>query len=509
MKKYILVAIIAFAVTMIAYNNIAFASDDTITPTPTPILRVNSLVPPGNGSGGRISVKTIFDYYNETLTDDQRQIADYLIGMYNYMYMGARGFIYENINTTADLVARLKSFGNRFWGSTLEGNASRLDPYMQQFMSAVISYAGTIDVDFATWVSSLDTAGLYIPYTKYSLNSWTNYYNDPTAIGVEGFGVYNDNWVSGEYYDYKYASYPFLSETATSKYNSFILNYSPVLYTQGSDYWGEQNVISLKDKPIIDELYILRANSNNYKSYRYICSSAPEQSVTYDFIRCSFLDSYNPARINVHNLTVTFNQYIFTSESEKSLADIITFAFENSPFEGTGNTNSSFDNGKGKFWYPLIKHVYLVDDLNTFSNKQEIFNITDLEINGDNAIWIQEPESDDLYWQIEPSLVQDDEWDENIKHEDLTPVQPGDINQQIVNNTVINDYDIIAPGAIINVPVNWLNGDGNYLEYTNNTALPFFVMVADIFEALGEIRIFIIAVLILGLAGGVVVKFLL
>lgn len=92
---------------------------------------------------------------------------------------------------------------------------------------------------------------------------------------------------------------------------------------------------------------------------------------------------------------------------------------------------------------------------------------------------------------------------------DPVPIEQGDLQQQIVNNTVINNYDIVAPGVIINVPVDWFEGDSDYLDYSYNYSLPFFTFVGDFFLTLGEIRIFILAGIILLICGGVIGKFLL
>ena len=136
-------------------------------------------------------------------------------------------------------------------------------------------------------------------------------------------------------------------------------------------------------------------------------------------------------------------------------------------------------------------------------------NVENMNINCANAIWRTEPNDDNLYWQIEPTLVQGDEWEDNVVHVDLTPIDDNDLVNNVVNNTVINNFDIVAPGIQINVPVNWFDSEGNYLDYTYQYSLPFFAFIGDFFLVLGELRIFILGGIILLLVGGVIGKFLL
>lgn len=414
----------------------------------------------------------------------------------------------NNVDTTSQLVTRLRSFGNRFWNVTLEGNASRLDSYMQQYMSAVISYAGTISSDFDTWINAIssgDEQYLYIPYTKDSLNSWTNYYNDPTALGVENWGDYSSPWTSGTYYDFSFGTYTWDNTGYQNTYNNFILNNSPVLY--GPQYTNRdipfQRIYSIKDLDLPDSLYILRGNT--YQFYRWgYTTGVVNNNINYLYLNLNLVNN----KINIQGSGgYSINMLSINSGSSYLLSEIISLAFDRSPFW----LNDSFG-PSCEFMYPYIQHVYLVDDLNTLSNKQEIFNTTSLDIDTQGNNWIIEPTDDDLYWQVQPTLVTPDMWDELV-HEDETPATSEDVKPGIVNNTVINNYDIIAPGVVINVPVDWFNkiddDTDDYIVNTVNYTLPFFSLVGDIFDVLGDIRIILLGILVLGLVAGVTSKFLL
>lgn len=494
MKKFFIALIMALSVTMIFNVKVEASDDPLVTPTQIPD-RISSLVSKYGSNAGHVNIRTIFDYYNNTLSSDQKKIVNYLIGMYNYTYISARGFQYNNINSSDQFVNRLLAFGSKYFDLFLD-NGSRLDSYMQQYLSAIISYAGTINSSFAVWLDYINAGVeneeyLYIPFTKDSLNSWTNYYDDPSIYGVLNWGTYVSNWVSGNYYDFSFTGQAWADSTNQNRYNNFLINNSPVIYSDIVN--GTQYVYSLKDINIFDSLYILRSNSNSYSYFRF----GYENSISNDIIVNGLELRVYGGGLRANNISNTLFGGIYNTGTSGSLSSVIEFAFNHTPFY---SYSAQF-----KYFYPFISHVFLVDDLNLLSNKEEIFDIETLDIIG-NDPWIQLPD-DDYNWKITLDPLPD--LPDNLVKNNGDPVNDSDLVQQVVNNTVINNYDIVAPGSIINVPVDWLEGESNYLEYTNNAALPFFVMVGDIFNSLGEIRIFIIAVLIIGLAGGVLVKFLL
>lgn len=512
MKKFIAIAFMALAVTMIAWRSVpALASD--VTPSPTPTAVPNPYSKLIVRSDGTINMSNVYDAYNSILTQDQKDLCNYLVGLSQYMYLTARGFKYETVTNGAQLVSMLASAGARFFDVTPTNFSSRLTAYMQQFISACVSYAGTvtdINGNLGTWIENHEE-DLYIPYTDNSLASWTAYYNDPSNIGVVNWGVYDSDWVSGDFVDYAFADIPFGSGSLQTQYNNFILNNSPVIYshTYGNQYVTSQTMIGLSSNKLIDSLFIKRGSLTQAR-FGYSDFSTSFPSGNYPTSLTSEIQKEtgsNYVNFYVGNGGVFYRGIINVSNAS-DYRDVIEYCFNVTPF-GIYNYPSVY------FWYPYVNHVYLVDDLNTLANPEEISDTVNFGINDDNAKWIKTPKGQVLYYPIGSGAVLNEyPLPENLKKDDgqgnLISIDPTqDLKTEIVNNTVINNYNIVAPGSIINVPVDWLEGEGNYLSYTNTAALPFFVMVGDIFNALGEIRIFIVAVLIMGLAGGVLVKFLL
>lgn len=499
--------VMALSVTMIC-NIKTFASDITPTvdpsPTPTPIEKNYNVL---DTNVSYVDLNSAYYYFTNVLNSDQRSVAIYLVGSYNYMYLRSRGFNFNNINSENEFVDHITEFGIYFFSDGFK-NASRYNSTFQKFIVAIINYAGSVNSDYSTWLNN-NTDDLYLPYSIDALNAWTQFYNDPSSDGIINYGYEETPWVSGIFYDFNYINYIWQNENEQLRWNDELLNYSPGIYSSVYRYmYGDdrQSFISLKDENIVDTLYIQRSE-NGYRYFRYGYSN---KTYPIGYVR---LNNYMPTaylnngRLRYINNSVFWNGNIQDYGSLISFEQLVDFAFNKTPLHG-----DYFTNFQG--FYPYIEHVILVDDLTTLSNAIEVTNAKDLDIVG-NGNWIQTPNGQillfpskgDRVWELDPKdfLMKEDPSDP-----DPIPIDPdNDLNQQIVNNTVINNYDIVAPGAIINVPVDWLEGEGNYLEYTNNIALPFFVMVGDIFNSLGEIRIFIIAILIIGLAGGVLVKFLL
>lgn len=505
MKRILIALVLALFINLIC-NIKVFASD--VTPslipssTPTPIVKNYDVL---NTNVAYVDLNSAYYYYSEVLNSDQKAVAIYLVGSYNYMYLRSRGFNYNNITNENEFIDHINDFGSYFFRDGFK-NASRYNATFQKYLVAIINYAGTVNTDFSTWLNN-NTDDFYIPYTLDSLNAWTQFYNDPSSEGIVNFGYEVSPWVSGILYNFEYNNYSWRFSDEAERWNSEVLDYSPGIYSNIYSYrnMNMQSFISLKEERIIDTLYILRGN-NGYQFYRFGYSDKTYPTGFVMFRKYAPTCYIDGGVLRYTNQPFSWNGNIQNVGSLISFEEIVDIAFNKTPINGSGFTDF-------KGFYPYIEHVILVDDLSTLSNATEVTNAKDLNVNGDGR-WIQTPNGvillfpskGDRVWELDPY--------EFLKKEDPNgsdpaPIDIEDLQQQIVNNTVINNYDIVAPGVIINVPVDWLDGEENYLEYTNNMALPFFVMVGDIFNALGEIRIFIIAVLIIGLAGGVLVKFLL
>lgn len=513
MKKFIVIAFMALAVTMIAEVP---AKANDVTPTEDPSLTPSAMPNPYSKlivrSDGSINLSNVYDSYFNLLTSDQQDLCNYLIGLSNYMYLTARGFTYENVSTSQQLISMLCTFGYRFWQVVPNEFSSRLTTYMQNYVAACVTYSAQqddINGNLGAWIDN-HSDDLYIPYSDNALVGWTAFYNDPSNLGVQQWGSYASDWVSGEYYDFAFSNISFENSYHQNLYNNFILNNSPVIYSP--TYRTYQNLTSqycwsINNVNLFDSLYIKRGSSFN--QYRFGYTTGISNNIDVSFISY-FKNDFGRIQINTTSTMLLYGS-IYTTNTLYSLEGIIDYAFMHSPFY---NPNVTWYE-QYKYCYPYISHVYIVDDLNTLDNKEEISDIFTFGINDDNAKWIQTPNGQVLYYPIgSGAILQEFPLPEYLKKDDgngnLVSIDPTkDLSQQIVNNTVINNYNIVAPGSIINVPIDWFDSDGNYLEYTNTTALPFFIMIGDIFNALGEIRIFIIAVLILGLASGVLVKFLL
>lgn len=508
MRKAIIILILAISITFMV--NVKAYAEEEPSATPTPTAMPNPYSKLIIRSDGSVNINNVYDAYFNLLTNDQQDLCNYLIGLSNYMYLTARGFTYETVTTGEELISMLCAFGYRFWQVVPDEFSSRLTPYMQNYIAACVTYSAqqdNINGALGTWIDN-HSEDLYIPYSDNALVGWTAFYNDPSSLGVKNWGNYETDWVSGTYFDFMFSEYEFNSANDVNTYNNYILNYSPVLYSNISG--TQQHVMTLNEIEPFDSLYILRTGTDVYYQYRFGYVGEVSSNITFSEL---YVILSNRNKLSCGNTTGTLHGDIYTFNTEKSLVDVIEYAFNSTPYAPSTSVNLS--NWIYYDCYPYISHVYLVDDLDTLENMEEIYDNYSLGINNDNAKWIKTPKGEVLYYPIGtgatlvefplPEYLKKDDGNGNLIS--IDPTQ--DLSQEIVNNTVINNYDIIAPGVIINVPVDWFDSEGNYLDYTYNYSLPFFAFVGDVFLSLGEIRVFLLAALILLICGGVIGKFLL
>lgn len=460
MKKIILMVIMVLSVTMIS-NVKVFASDVTPTeePSPTPTPEINAFVKFDIVKGNSYSINAMMDYYHNVLNDEQKKIARFLLGSYNFMYMSSRGMSYRNVTDLEDYLNKFNDIADLIFGvDYVESNTSRWSSNFQIFIASIVTYAGKTSYTFDYWLENV-APYLLIPYSDQWLDAWTTFYNDPSNEGVANFGSDVRDWDLGTQYPYLFGDYEFWNATIQSNYISMVTNYAPVMYTDR--YNTSQVLVSFKDVPLVDTLYVLRAAQgsglNKYRFGFYDGSFQNYQMYTYEV-------SLYDGKMAGSSIAIrgTYDFDIHNLNSMGTLQYVIDEAIKNTPVKFSNDTRE-FHN-----WYFGITHVVLVDDLTTLSNRQDVNNDFSLGIITDDT-WIKKPKSDLPYWW-KPI-----DFDIEIEKPDgsLDPAGDDDFNQSIVNNTVINNYDVIAPGVVINVPNDWLESDGNYLAYTNDTALPF------------------------------------
>lgn len=449
------------------------------------------------------------------LTNEQKEIVHYLIGLYNYMYMGSRGFKYSGVNTDTELQARLRAFGNRLiYGDGFFGWKSRVNERFRQYMSAIIIYASQIrhvdgyEVTFNEWWTNIVQGGhkLYIPYNDDALSAWTDFYNDPSNDGIVSFGEWETEWESGQYFDYEWGNIAFNNSTSENRYNDFIINESPVIFTPVIQNNLYQYCISFQNIDKFDSLYILRNPSKDmFNKYRFgYTDNIPVNNVSIRYIECN---NYQDSVIVRGPNNGILSKDIVTTSTVLTLRNIIQYAFGHGPVK---NINGQLD---GTYFYPFIEHVYLVDDLETLSNKEELIATANLDIDGGRTGWYLETTNGNWYYYDgdpefdNPSLVENSYKEDD--NGDLVPTTSDDFSQSIVNNTVINNYYVVSPAEPINVPSDWFSRGQSYLDTLWYYTEPFAQFVADIFNSLGDIKIVLLACLILGIAAGIIVKFLL
>lgn len=449
-------------------------------------------------------------YAFNNLSSTQKDIVYYLFGCYNHMYLSARGFRYNiNVNETT-LKAQFIALGQKAlqFAFSVDSWRSRVNEVFRQYMSSCIVYASGISSNFDTWYNSLKVDGqntLFIPYSKEAFDAWTTFYNDPTGDGIAHFGEEISAWESGIYYDFNFVGIPWASSRDEGRYNDYILNHSPVLYTapfpNNNIADSGQRVLGLDESYLMDSLFIQRG-SFQYCRYGYSNMTLPaNQSLTGVF---AYVQG---GKINCYNTSLGVRQVINLG-SEQVLSEAIRKCFLYSPFTFVQSQGDELNLSNG--WYPFIEHVFLVDNIDTLANPEEIFNTESL-----NVVAPQRPEyiiSPNGRW-IYPVRPFDDDplgiWDlidNSYDPETDEPASNDDFGTQIVNNTTINNY-YISDDTKINVPVEWFENPYTIQLYDDSES--FFGFVKDCTDTLGDLQLYIYGAIVVGLAGGVLKKLLL
>lgn len=452
-------------------------------------------------------------YAYDSLTNDQKDIAAYLIGAYNNIYLMARGFSYSIPDDETSWKAQFIALGRKVWqyATTAYGWKSRFNEVFRQYMSSVCVYASGISTTFEAWyLANTGSGELYIPYSENAFSAWTEFYNDPTGDGIASFGNIISDWHSGDVYDFAFAGYPWISSSSQNDYNNFVLNYSPVLYSDREDrgYWPGQNMAG-NFSVIVNALYIQRASSS-YNAFRWGVSYDGSHRIlnSDDKLNIGSLILNNNRILWNGNTRTTFQKDIYyANPGYNNIDDLITYAFNLTPI------NVNIYEYRCQFWYPFIEHVYLVDNLNTLSNPEEVFDTSTLNIvapDSSREPYIIAP-NDRLLFPTRPIGYDDplNFWDnivDNSVDEDGNSVSDDDFHHQIINNTTINNYYVTNDDRI-NVPVEWFEND--FTDQLANDSIPFLTFARDCIDTLGDLQIYLYGALVFGLGGGILKKFLL
>lgn len=464
---------------------------------------------------------TSIAYAYTNLTTNQKLIADYLMGAYNYAYMCARGFSFNIDQTETNMKAQLGAIGNRVWQymTTEYAWRSRFNELFRQYASSIIVYASKISSSFENWISDIlsGTRNVYIEYSEDAFDAWTEFYNDPSGDGIAHFGETVSDWNSGTQYDFLLSDYQWQVAPNGTRYediyNNFILNNSPVIFTNLGPYNRPKQIcISLKDINLPNSIFLQRRSDGKFLQFRYGYDNITASQTTY-LNYCALGLKVTNTGTSIDTQTTGFRVYIrgsiYQLDSAMNFADAIQYIFYFSPVVCYVNGfNDPVVNGDGFYgFYPFVNHVYLVDDLTNLSNPEEIYNIEDFNITVPGiADYILTPNKKMLipgYAPLNDPFA--DLWDVSIDI-DNNQATEDDFNTQIVNNTVINNYTIDASDKI-NVPVDWF--DNPLSDQLANDSIPFLAFARDCIDTLGDLQIYFYGAIVFGLAGGILKKLLL
>ena len=467
---------------------------------------------------------TTLQYTYQNLSPGQKDICNYLVGMCNYMYLDARGFSFSDgaLGSQNAFIAKMISIGAKilYMDSGLSGWGSRFNPILQNYVSACVNYAydQVENITFNTWYQNLDSS-FVLPYTAELLDAWSLWYDDNSIEGISTFGEVESPWNSGEYKSFPYDGVSFASAVNQTEYNNFFLNYSPVIFS--NEFSNKTYMAGFAGVDPPNTLIILRAST--YDSFRY---------GRYDGTTLSKLtsdDTHYEAELYNHGSYIKFQNVInvnyywdvlrasYFNAATNNIGDFIDVVFRMfAPLGAYRSSGYYFGN-----CYPFITHVFLVDDLNTLSNPEELFNVDDLDIDGGSPQikkpinkywWVFKDIDDNFPYPVDP--VRD-----NLVDDNGDPVTDPPMTTSIVNNNTVNNY-YITNGEPITVPVNWFSRAESYVSYLWSMTEPLVLYARDLLDCmtffddgiLSNVKgpgPAIFGICVIGVAGGIVSKLLL
>lgn len=464
------------------------------------------------------------EFYINNLDSVQQEIASYLVGCYNSIYLGARGFNATDDTFTDSNVyfATMKMYGSKIFNFA-NSVASRFDNTLSQYISSVLMYARDQNYNsFQDWYNSL-SSDFYIPYSSDSLNSWDRFYNDNSNDGIAVLGDVANNWVSGQLFDFGYEGLQWGDSSSSTTYNNFIINNSPVLFTNAYDFNSSGTIIKYQTiygfgniNDIPDSIFVLRSDLS-FARFGY-----SDLSILQNNIVVPYLVFYNPgnkvyvgwsSNANVRSGIIQDNSNVV------SLHNTVYNMFKLTPFYNQSNQPNNpvvFEN-----WYPYINHVFLVDDLNTLSNPEEVFDVDGYHISSDQDIILKPngnykfnvvvnmPDNNTYIKYIVINSVDDNH--ELVSEDDFTP------NPVILNIPITDSYykPYSPTSPLPSFDIGLFGEAGGQITYFKECAEKFIIYTRQVLDCFsfndGEEgpALIIVAVLIIGIAGGLVVKMLL
>lgn len=457
---------------------------------------------------------------------DQQDIANYLLGSYNLFYLGSRGFQFKQGSYTSQssFIAKLKSFGYKlFMGSIEVSLFSRFNDTFCKYASAVILYSSNCNVDFDTWFENLDN-DFVIPVDQGILNSFTLLYNDNSNTAIESYGDVITPWESGLRVNFAFSSYPWGSDG--SIFTNFVSDYSPVLFSGIVNYYGNQSqyvVGNDSSNSFPDTLFIVRGQPYNTYTYGYFNNGNLRRITSFDTYKyLSYSLSQYDGRLYYilsHTpYTGSYDNSIWSVNSPTNdLSDTIDMIFDSSspvPYMNLDNNPVSFIG-----YYPYIGHVILVDNITTLSNPEEVYNTDSWDILGLDNNMFTPIDTVKFKPKVLTTVDLPDNSNDNVNIQDM-------IND---NNVVDNDDNPVDPWQInvvvqpndtnpISIDVNLFSSGKIYLEYLWEHTKKIAMFAKDILDCFefdaGDGNTYgpkyaIYGVLVLGMAGGMIAKFLL
>lgn len=454
----------------------------------------------------------------ESLNSEQKLIACYIIGAFNNIYLCARGFRYNIDQNETTFKAQFIAMGQLVWNYavTAYGWKSRFNETFRQYLSSAVVYASGINSTFEAWYTGIKQGGanqLYIPYSKDAFDAWTEWYNDPSGDGIASLGTVVSEWDSGTLYDFAFTGIPWYAQWVQDDYNNFILNNSPVMYSQSGNNSGysTQLVFSVKNIDLPNALFILRSSNGSYNQFRFGYSNFSfisnfSRRGNYYFVRNNKIEWVNYFDYGPRVNTITYS-------GTHTLDELVSYAFNITPFD-VHYQPGGWSNFAARGFYPYIQHVYLTDDLTNLTNIEEIFDTEGLNIESPGeaeARYIISPnglflsptwptaDGDPMgFWDI----IQDNSYNVDTQ----LPATDDDFNKTIINNTTINNY-YVTDSDQINVPVEWFENE--LTDQLAQDSIPFLQFARDCIDCLGDLQIYLYGAVVFGLAGGVLKKFLL
>lgn len=311
------------------------------------------------------------------LTDDQKDIANFLVGSQGYAFAGiAQSNLQSNFSSYSDTVNYVKDFGAKMWdefnnhvdGIVQSGrnNDRAVKNDLSNFFGNAVTYAKTRSESFSAWLGNVGID--YNSSTEFRIQ----FGKDQAQNNVDYFG---DQGL----YNWQFSRHNFSTNVPyiTTSFNSLQLSqYSsaissvPLPHVRHNSYSGSQTYNNIYGGEFFNNFTNIFVNTSN--NTVYLCSDNGSTNYSdYGLNYAVRVYKYSNGSIyveSINNFNINFSVISYSNSIFVNYIDVIRAIY---------NNNLKFFSSQYFYFEDFIKHCYVGTSWN---DKIEVYNDTNLNL---------------------------------------------------------------------------------------------------------------------------------